>query len=153
VKLRGNSSTQFTPGRSFRESSSFDALLRQRHITTFDPTTPLAERMFLVNNAELVVTSYGATFSTLLFVLQSRRRDPQRALKMLILVHPDYGWEILPFKNKKNKRLPERTSYVAYGSISFALFRHDYDGGPKFCARFLYIHSLDSVMPTDFPPC
>ncbi|CUG84317.1 Hypothetical protein, putative [Bodo saltans] len=106
-----------TPGRSYDYSDRFERALVERGILSMNPTMPLFERMWHVNNAELIVTTWGSTLTVLIHILFERQQRadganftsqanesrvsradsddashvvPTRPLRILILVHPRY---------------------------------------------------------------
>ncbi|CUI14800.1 membrane-associated protein, putative [Bodo saltans] len=112
-----------SPGRSYIYSLSFERLLLERGIHQLHLALPLFERMWHVNNAELIVTTWGSTTTTvmnLLFERQTRHNNNsnnrtnnndygdgasssssspltllERPLRLLVLVHPSYCHEAI----------------------------------------------------------
>ncbi|CUG06093.1 Hypothetical protein, putative [Bodo saltans] len=81
LKKHSNSTSSLvitSPGRSYIYSLSFERLLLQRGIHQLHLALPLFERMWHVNTAELIVTTWGSTSSTitnLLFERQTTRHN------------------------------------------------------------------------------
>ncbi|CUE73070.1 Hypothetical protein, putative, partial [Bodo saltans] len=110
-----------SPERSYQYSMRFERLLLERGILPLSPTLPLFERMWHVNTAELIVTTWGSTSTTIINLLFERQQQhngsddsgndgalrlseapPLRPLRMLVLVHPLYCHEaFLAFRTTK----------------------------------------------------
>jgi hypothetical protein len=88
-----------TPGRAFQLTANFIGLMSQHNVTLMD-NGPLLERMWAVNHAELIVTTWGsaATIASLLLLPQSLLASlnvshaPQRR-RMLVYVQELYCYE------------------------------------------------------------
>ncbi|CUG93003.1 Hypothetical protein, putative [Bodo saltans] len=63
-----------SPGRGFIHSDQFNRALLERGILSMNPTLPLFERMWHVNNAELIVTTWGSTLTVLINLLFERQQ-------------------------------------------------------------------------------
>ncbi|CUG93002.1 membrane-associated protein, putative, partial [Bodo saltans] len=63
-----------SPGRGFTHSDHFDRALLERGILSMSPTLALFERMWHVNNAELIVTTWGSTLTVLINLLFERHQ-------------------------------------------------------------------------------
>lgn len=62
-----------SPERGYPYSLRFERLLLERGILPLSPTLPLFERMWHVNNAELIVTTWGSTLTCVMNLLFERR--------------------------------------------------------------------------------
>ncbi|CUG85655.1 transmembrane protein, putative [Bodo saltans] len=110
-----SSSAFHSPGRSYLHSARFERLLLERGILSVSPTLPLFERMWHVNSAELIVTTWGSTYTSTLHLLferqqqvpsdatgvdnfsddaQRHNQNTSRPLRILVMVHPSYCNEV-----------------------------------------------------------
>ncbi|CUG87207.1 Hypothetical protein, putative [Bodo saltans] len=70
----GASTTAFaTPHRSYPYSLRFEKLLLQHSILSLSPTLPILQRMWHVNHAEMIVTTWGSAFASVVNLLFERR--------------------------------------------------------------------------------
>lgn len=159
MKITGGGGSATSPHRSHPFSARFNALLREHDIVPIDPTTPLLERMWHVNTAELVVTTWGSAMATLTSLMMPRRTNASQGNetsqhRILVLVHPAYCHEaimVLPTTWKACPKVARAPARYFHGELSVVRGRTptDFIGGPLFCAKYLMVASLRSVTSRD----
>ncbi|CUG06096.1 membrane-associated protein, putative [Bodo saltans] len=164
-----------SPHRSYQYSVRFERRLLERGILPLSPTLPLFERMWHVNTAELIVTTWGSTSTTIINLLFERQQQhngsddsgdngarrlseapPQRPLRMLVLVHPLYCHEaIRVFRTTKKFLCNPRLSVKSSSQLVSVIHKHevsrnagdlvDHFGGQDFCVLYVLAYSLKLV--------
>jgi hypothetical protein len=168
---RNVTTTVWSPERSFHFSHRFQKFMQERGVVSFDPTMPLLHRMWLVNNAELIVASWGSTLGTVASLLFEPERDEirsshnkSRRLRILVLIHPSYCIEAHKVLGVSKKSLCDpkrhrRRSKVVRGKMSRVEGAEndfygggDSEGGQRnfFCIHYVFIDSLRHVAAHDF---
>jgi hypothetical protein len=167
---RNVTTTVWSPERSFHFSHRFHMLMQERGIVSFDPTMPLLHRMWLVNNADLIVASWGSTLGTVASLLFEPERDEIRGsnntslrLRILVLIHPSYCIEAhkvlgVPKKSLCDPKRHRRRSKVVRGKMSRVEgAENDFYGGGdseeghrNFCINYVFVDSLRHVAANDF---
>jgi hypothetical protein len=170
VGAKGSAGIATSPDRSFLYSKRFSTLLCDKGILEAPPVLPLLERMWHVNTAEMIVTTWGSAMATITNLLMPRRRaavdgslphefrnmsvaDPQfPQQRILVLVHPSYCHEVFVLKvpYKSCSQLTRSPSAMFTNTIS--MHRHaptDFIGGPDFCVKYLLVSSLRYVVSRD----
>jgi hypothetical protein len=170
MKIAGSAGSPFaSPDRAYVFNYGFQQMLRDHGIMVMEPTTHLLERMWHINTAEFIVTTWGSAMATTTSWMIPRRYNnntssssvidggqlPQR---LLVLVHPSYCHEAVfvlrvPLKIcAKMRRSPSRNFHNV---LSFkASAPTDFVGGPLFCAKYVMVRSLRFVQERDVTfPC
>ncbi|CUG85701.1 Hypothetical protein, putative, partial [Bodo saltans] len=167
-----SSSAFHSPGRSYLHSARFERLLLERGILSVSPTLPLFERMWHVNSAELIVTTWGSTYTSTLNLLFERdqpvppdsaannvgrhNHNASRPLRILVMVHPSYCSEVTSVFRVSEKLLcgarrvptpgrPLLSRRVKYRTARKSGEPADYYGGSDFCVQYVFTHSLEFV--------
>ncbi|CUI11838.1 membrane-associated protein, putative [Bodo saltans] len=160
--------TIWSPDRGFHHSRRFQSLLDEKGIVSFDPTMPLLQRMWIVNNAELIVTCWGSTLGTIASLLFEREAhisssspSPQASsshLRIVVLIHPSYCIEAhkvlgVPKKtlcSPKRQRL--RTKIVPQKMSRVDGAENDFFGGDgdKLCVKYILTETLGQVAAHEF---
>ncbi|CUE58895.1 Hypothetical protein, putative [Bodo saltans] len=160
--------------RSYLYSLRFDRLLLLQRILPLSPTLPLFERMWHVNNAELIVTTWGSTSTTVMNLLFEGHRQhnhsggvndddhggSRRILtkRILVLVHSSYCHEAFHVFRTSKKFLcdPQRFSQTLPSTrLLSTIVRQkvsrntgdlaDHYGGKHFCVMYVLTQSLRLV--------
>lgn len=146
-----NGTAMYSPERAFLFSLRFFKLLEENRVATLTSNLPLLQRMWHVNNAELIVTTWGSAMAiaTSLLVAQGNRSH-----RLLVLIHPGYCLEASRLLRTRKKtcstitargpsRIFHRKLAVRDGAIT------DFIGGEGFCAKFLVVAGLRYVRQSD----
>jgi hypothetical protein len=146
-----NSTSMYSPKRAFLFSLRYYKMLEVNHVVTLGANVPLIERMFLVNKAELIVTTWGSALAiaTTLMIAQGNRSH-----RLLVLIHPGYCLEASRLLRSRKKtcstvtargpsRVVHRKMMVRDGALT------DFVGGNGFCAKFLVVAALKFVRQSD----
>lgn len=170
--------TMYTPQRVFPYSEPFRDLLRTHNVVTMAPAGNLLRRMWDVNNAELIVTTWGSATTVASSLLLPRNDNKPR--RMLVLIHPSYCDEAYRLFNMTQAELcslhspvvvarrrssrhhkasregtTQRRMQLLRGSFSWrdGAMNDFEEGGSRprdsFCVRYVLLASLDHVTPAD----
>jgi hypothetical protein len=153
LSASNNTASMGSPQRAFLFSSRFYTLMQGHNIAWVQPTIPLLERMWHINTAELIVTTWGSAMATTTALLMPRN-DVDASLRLLVLIHPGYCLEASRLLKSRKKhctniaaRGPSRMLRNAITIRDSALT--DFVGGKMFCAKFVVVTSLRFVRPHD----
>jgi hypothetical protein len=158
--------------RSFSSTPAFERLLSSYRIKQLNTTLPLLQRMWHVNYAELLVTTWGSTFTTATGLMLPRSwllskptgiselwnatvspYAPPPRQRILVLVHPQYCHEAYKLFRvaKKNFCMPtqRRKSRMVLRSMSVNQGALTDFSDPLFCVKFVFLHSLNDVTSSD----
>lgn len=151
VLFPNNVSSMQSPQRAFLYSLRFFQMLKIANVTVVSPTLTLLERMWHVNTAELVITTWGSAMAIAASLLIPQGN---RSHRLLVLIHPGYCLEasrLLRSRKKSCSSVAARgPSRIFRGSMRVRDgATTDFDGGPGFCAKFLVVGALRFVRASD----
>jgi hypothetical protein len=170
IKYNTASNGTITTHRGFSPSSRFDAILSRQGVQQYGANLPLLQRMWLVNRADLIVTTWGSTLGILMNLMFERTSPiPLNATvnttgaahlaerRMLVLIHPTYCPEAHVFLNVPQRKLcklrkvnPIITKLSSHLMSRREGTQNDFYGGAHFCVKYIFTQLLQSVQSHDF---
>jgi hypothetical protein len=149
-----------SPDRAYLYSMRFQRLLLRHNVTSLSTTLPLLERMWAINEAELIVTTWGSALTTTMALMIAATRRGERSnqstvgtrRRILVLVHHGYCHEAFQLFDALRHRLcapKARRARIVRGGMSLRAFHLADVVDDNLCVKYLLVPSLRDVSSRD----